>query len=55
MYRAIRLGRAQIRIEGGRIARPAKLDFGRDIPQERDFQGTGHRGGNLGLKFEHIA
>ena len=53
--RAIRLGPAQIRIEGGRIARPAELDFGRDIAEQRDFQGAGHRGGNLGLKFQHIA
>ena len=52
--RAIRLGPAQIRIEGGRIARPAELDFGRDIPEQRDFQCAGHRGGNLGLKFQHI-
>ena len=28
-----RLGPAQIRIEGGGITRPAKLDFGRDIAE----------------------
>ena len=36
--RAHRLGPAQIRIEGGGITRPAELDFGRDIAEERDFQ-----------------
>jgi len=53
--RADRLGPAQIRVEGGRIARPAELDFGRDIPKECHFQGAGYRGGDLGLKFEHIS
>jgi hypothetical protein len=49
------LGPAQIRIEGGRVTRPAELDFGRDIAEERDFQSARHRGRNLGLKFQHIA
>ena len=53
--RAIRLCPAQIRIEGSRIARPAELNFGRDIAEQCDFKSTGHRGGNLGLKFQHIA
>ena len=55
MPRAICRCSAQIRIEGGRIARPAKLDFSRDIREQRDFKSAGHRGGNLGLKFQHIA
>ena len=33
MSRAIRFGPAQIRIESGRIARPAELDFGSDIAE----------------------
>jgi hypothetical protein len=52
--RAKRLAPAQIRIERGRIVRPAELDFGRDIAEERDFEGAGHSSGNLGLKFQHI-
>ena len=51
---ASRLRSAQIRIERGRVARPAELDFGRDIPEQRDFQRLGHGGGDLGLKLEHI-
>ena len=54
VYRAIRLCRAQICIEGARILRAAELDFDRDIPEQRDFKSAGHRGGNLGLKFQYI-
>ena len=49
------LGPPQIGVEGGRIARPAQLDFGREIAEKRDFKSARHRRGNLGLQFQHIA